>query len=158
MRDAPHSRALRHHLTGGFKWKRKYPIPPRHRIPAYMHNSRGVFVTRNSRSREREYIEDRHALRSCRKRVENERVRATPGHTYKKCTKPECASVKGERRVSERKCWWATRKILKGERKTRMSVSRHFSRKIAASGAQRRTRPGEEDLVEISRRGKSINI
>lgn len=149
MRNAPHSRTPRHY-HGGFKWKRKYPIPPRHRIPAYMHNSRGVFVTRNSRSREREYIEDGHALQSCRK--SKGRVRVIP--TYKKCTKPECASIKGkseaqtEVSVAQRGKYWKANGWGCHSQDTSQEDS----------GVRSTAEDSTGGLVEISRRGKSINI
>lgn len=117
-----------------------------------MHNS-GVFVTRSSRSRGREYIKDGHALRENVGKAE-EQSRESELRTHKKCTRSECkeARVSSPGRVARRKILkseWGEHVVLR----TRQEDSGVRRRRGAA-------RVGAEGLVEISRekRGKSINI
>lgn len=135
-RCSPHSRALRHH-HGGFKWKRKYPIPPRHWIPAYMHNSRGVFVTRKLK---KPWARVHRRWARIAKLSEEQRTRVRATQTYKKCTKPECASIEGKSRIRTEVSVRNAKNIER--RMDENVVLRTLFRKIAASGAQRRTRPG----------------
>lgn len=85
-------------------------------------------------------------------RAKDERVRVIP--TYKKCTKPECASIKGkseaqtEVSVAQRGKYWKANGWGCHSQDTSQEDS----------GVRSTAEDSTGGLVEISRRGKSINI